>query len=51
MTEWRWIDTTGDDVVWYKSVKPFQCTSTDDWNSAMSRVIAEVEKLAEAKEK
>lgn len=51
MTEWRWIDTTGDDVVWYKSVKPFQCVSTDNWSSAMSKVIEEVEKLAEAKEK
>ena len=51
MTEWRWIDTTGNDVAWYKSVKPFQCTSTDDWRSAMSRVIDEVEKLTEIKEK
>lgn len=41
LTEWRWIKTQGDDVAWYKSVKPFQCPTTDDWHSAMDRVMVE----------
>ena len=45
MTEWRWIKTQGDDIAWYKSVKPFQCPSTNDWASAMEEVTEEVKKL------
>lgn len=51
MTEWRWIKTQGDDIAWYSSVKPFQCPSTDDWASAMGKVIEEVEELVKNKEK
>ena len=46
MTEWRWIKTQGDDIAWYKSIRPFQCPSTDDWASAMKEVTEEVRKLA-----
>ena len=46
MTEWRWIKTQGDDIAWYKSVKPFQCPSTNDWESAMKKVTEEVFILA-----
>lgn len=45
MAEWRWFKLEGDDVAWYKSVKPFKCTSTDDWESAMKKVIKEVKEL------
>ena len=51
LTEWRWIETKGDNVVWYDSVKPYQCPSTDDWHSVMQEVTKEVEKLANAEEK
>ena len=48
-TEWRWIKTKGNDVAWYKSVKPFQCATTNEWYSAMHPAIEEIKKLAELK--
>ena len=43
--EFRWFDLTGEDVVWYKSVKPFVNTSMNDWQSSISRVVNEIKKL------
>ena len=34
----RWFSLDGDDVVWYKSVKPFQCRKENDWDSIMEEV-------------
>ena len=51
MTEWRWIKTEGDDIAWYKSVRPFQCPSTNDWVIAMNSVTKEVRKLVKSEEK
>ena len=51
MTEWRWIKTQGDDIAWYKSVKPFQCPSTNDWKTAMEEVTKEVRSIVNVKEK
>lgn len=45
ITEWRWFKTTGDDIAWYKSIKPFQCPTSKDWGTPMKQVIEEVEKL------
>ena len=45
MSEWRWIDTKGENVKWYNSVKPFACNTTDNWNFAMDNVMNEVRKL------
>lgn len=45
MSEWRWIDTKGEDVKWYKSVKPFACDTTNNWTFAMNNVAEEVKKL------
>ena len=41
---YRWFDLSGEDVVWYKSVKPFQCVTENDWSEVMKRVVAEVKK-------
>lgn len=40
---YRWFDLSGNDVVWYKSVKPFQCVTENDWSEVMNRVITNVE--------
>ncbi|DAA97035.1 TPA: hypothetical protein CPT80_02305 [Candidatus Gastranaerophilales bacterium HUM_9] len=40
---YRWFDLSGNDVVWYKSVKPFQCVTENDWSEVMKRVITDVE--------
>lgn len=42
MSEWRWFNTAGDNVGWYKSVKPYACDTTDNWDYAMRNVIEEV---------
>ena len=49
ITEWRWFKTTGNDIAWYKSIKPFQCPTSKDWNTPMQKVIKEVERLAARK--
>jgi len=41
----RWFDLTGEDVVWYKSVKPFVNTLMNDWQSSMTKVIEEIKNL------
>ena len=35
---YRWFNLTGDNVVWYDSVKPFQCDNENDWNSAFTKM-------------
>jgi ADP-heptose:LPS heptosyltransferase len=45
MSEWRWIDTKGENVKWYSSVKPFACDTTNNWTYAMNNVAEEVKKL------
>ena len=40
---YRWFDLSGNDVVWYKFVKPFQCVTENDWSEVMKRVITNVE--------
>ena len=45
ITEWRWFKTTGNDIAWYKSIKPFQCPTSKDWGTPMKQVIEEIEKM------
>lgn len=45
ITEWRWFKTTGDDIAWYKSIKPFQCPTSKAWDIPMAQVVEEVKKL------
>ncbi len=45
ITEWRWFKTQGDDIAWYKSIKPFQCPTSDDWPTAVNAILDEVDKI------
>ena len=37
-SEWRWFDLTGEDVVWYTSVKPFVNKKMNDWENTINEV-------------
>lgn len=37
-TEYRWFDLTGDDVVWYKSVKPYKASGMNIWKDVVAKV-------------
>lgn len=41
-TEYRWFNLKGDDVVWYKSVKPYQAEYMDVWENVISKVISDI---------
>ena len=45
ITEWRWFKTHGEDIAWYKSIKPFQCPTSKAWDVPMKQVIEVVQKL------
>ena len=45
ITEWRWFKTTGNDIAWYKSIKPFQCPTSKAWDVPVKQVIEEIEKM------
>ena len=45
VSEWRWFKTDGDDVVWYKSVKPFTCPTSDAWEVPVRAIMEEVDKI------
>ena len=45
VSEWRWFDTQGEDIVWYKSVKPFTCPTSNAWEIPVGRIIEEINKL------
>lgn len=45
ITEWRWFKTEGEDIGWYKSIKPFQCPTSKAWDVPMQKVIEEVKNL------
>lgn len=38
ITESRWYKTEGDDIGWYKSVKPFRAKTFNDWDNLMLEV-------------
>ena len=41
---YRWFDLTGEDVVWYKSVKPLQCSVENQWSDLFVMVENEIKK-------
>lgn len=41
--EYRWFDLSGEDVVWYKSVKPYINKEMNDWKPTIETVIKEIE--------
>ena len=45
IVEWRWFKTEGEDIAWYKSIKPFQCPTSKAWDVPVKQVIEEVEKI------
>ncbi len=45
IVEWRWFKTQGDDIAWYKSIKPFQCPTSKAWDVPVSQVIEEIQKM------
>ena len=46
--ECRWFQLT-DNVAWYKSVKPFQCTEYNGWEEVIQKVIEEIKPLMKSK--
>jgi len=45
IVEWRWFKTQGEDIAWYKSIKPFQCPTSKAWDVPVKQVIEEIEKI------
>jgi tetratricopeptide (TPR) repeat protein len=45
ITEWRWFKTQGDDIAWYKSIKPFQAPTSGAWDIPVSDVMEQIELL------
>ena len=45
ITEWRWFKVTGDDIAWYKSIKPFQCPTSKAWQIPVDAVIEEINRM------
>lgn len=43
--EFRWFDLSGENVVYYDSVKPFLNNSIDDWQSSIQKAIDEIKIL------
>jgi ADP-heptose:LPS heptosyltransferase len=43
-TESRWYKTTGEDLGWYKSVKPFQAKTFNDWTNLIKEVKFAIQK-------
>lgn len=40
--ETRWFKTTGEDVGWYTSIKPYKAEKFNGWNELLKRVIADL---------
>ena len=45
ITEWRWFKTDGEDIAWYKSIKPFQCPTSGAWDIPVNKVLEEIEQV------
>lgn len=42
ITEWRWFKTEGEDIAWYKSIKPFKCPTSRAWDVPVAEIIEEI---------
>ena len=38
IVEWRWFKVEGEDIAWYKSIKPFQCPTSGEWETPVSKL-------------
>lgn len=45
IVEWRWFKTDGDDLGWYKSIKPFQAPTAGAWDIPVKNVLNEIEEI------
>ncbi len=45
IVEWRWFKTEGNDIAWYKSIKPFQCPTSGEWNTPVNQILEEIDKM------
>ena len=45
ISEWRWFKTEGEDIAWYKTIKPFRCPTSDDWEVPVNNILKEIEIL------
>lgn len=45
IVEWRWFKVEGEDIAWYKSIKPFQCPTSGEWETPVSKVMEEIDKV------
>ena len=44
IVEWRWFKVEGDDIAWYKSIKPFQTPTSGAWDVPVKAVMEEIDK-------
>lgn len=45
ISEWRWFKTEGEDIAWYKSIKPFQCPTSKAWDVPVAKIMEELEAM------
>lgn len=45
IVEWRWFKTQGEDIAWYKSIKPFQAPTAGAWEVPVNQVLEEIDKI------
>ncbi len=45
IVEWRWFKTEGNDIGWYKNIKPFQAPTAGAWEVPVQKVIEEIDKI------
>ena len=35
----------GNDIAWYKSIKPFQCPTSGEWETPVKNILEEIDKI------
>ena len=45
ISEWRWFKTSGEDIAWYKTIKPFTCPTSDAWDVPVKGIMDEINKI------
>ena len=45
IVEWRWFKVQGEDIGWYKSIKPFQAPTSGAWEVPVKQIMEEIDKL------
>lgn len=42
VNQFRWFDLSGDDVIWFSSVKPFVNQQFNDWKPTVAKIVEEI---------